>query len=65
MTKQELSQIDVSQLAPALTGACFHGEIWVRCPYCTAGNEISNVTDHKNGYYIIKCCSCHQYFKQS
>lgn len=55
MTEEEIRNINVESLKDSLPGACFHGEVWVKCPYCGEGTEISYFPPEKNGYFIIKC----------
>ena len=63
ITDEELAKIDVNKLKMAYPGDCFHGEVWVKCPHCTCGNEIMGVRTHKDGYIIIRCSHCGQIFK--
>lgn len=55
MTEEEIRNIDVMSLKDSLSGACFHGEVWVRCPHCGKATEISYYPNVKDGYFIIKC----------
>jgi uncharacterized C2H2 Zn-finger protein len=62
-----LKEIEVDKLKDARAGGCFHGEVWIRCPYC--GKEVELVgydpvlTRIKDGYFIIKCKRCKKYYK--
>ena len=38
-----------------LGGACFHGEVWMRCPHCGVGIEAHGIPD---GVKIHKCHKC-------
>ena len=40
MTADKLKSINVNDLRDSLSGACFHGEVWVKCPYCGTGHEM-------------------------
>ena len=55
---------NIELIPEALNGASFHGETWVKCPYCKKAHEISTwypkIT--KNGYGVYKC-SCGESFK--
>ena len=62
MTNEELEKIDVNKLRDSRTGACFHGEVWVRCPYCETAHQMVGCSDRKDGYYIVKC-NCGNYFR--
>jgi len=58
--------IDNIYLIPnALYGACFHGEVWVRCPKCLEAIEIvgARPVDEVKGYRIYKCRKCGDLFK--
>jgi hypothetical protein len=43
MSADELKSINVNDLRDSLRGACFHGEVWVECPYCGRYIKISGV----------------------
>ena len=60
-----LEEIDVTMLKDARAGGCFHGEVWVTCPYCGKEVELvgSNPIMKKDGYYIFKCKRCWKYFR--
>lgn len=62
MSADELKNINVNKLRDSLGGACFHGEVWVKCPYCGKAHETMGCHDRKDGYYIIKC-ECGNYFR--
>ena len=36
----DLETVNVMELKDALPGACFHGEVWVKCPYCGKATEL-------------------------
>lgn len=57
-------QIDIWEIKDALSGACFHGEVWVRCPYCYEAHQMVGSTPVavKDGFRIYKC-SCGKLFK--
>ena len=57
-------KIEVYKIPSALSGDCFHGEVWVRCPHCKKAHEMVGSTPlmEKDGYYIYKC-SCGELFK--
>ena len=63
MTEEELKNINVNELKSSLLGACFHGEVWVRCPYCGSATEIGYFPPEKDGYFIIKCDNCKNIYK--
>lgn len=54
-------------LPDALYGACFHGEVWVRCPHCKDGIEMMGMlgkeVDTYKSYRIYQCSNCKGYFK--
>jgi hypothetical protein len=62
MSVDELKSINVNDLRDSLSGACFHGEVWVECPYCCKAHEMMGCNDRKDGYYIVKC-ECGNYFR--
>lgn len=62
MTEDELKSINVNHLRNALPSNCFHGEIWVECPYCRKPHEMMGCRDRKDGYLIVKC-KCGHYFR--
>lgn len=63
MTADELKRINVDYLRDCIPGDCFHGEVWVRCPYCGKGHEMTGCnSDRKDGYLIVEC-ECGNYFK--
>lgn len=49
----------------ALSGACFHGEVWVKCPRCNSGNQMmgKEALYKKDGWFIYKCDNCGKLFK--
>lgn len=49
----------------ALSGACFHGEVWVKCPHCMSGNQMMGKKElyKQDGYSIYKCDECGKLFK--
>ena len=51
----KLEKLDVKTLKDSLPGACFHGEVWVKCPYCGKATEIGYFPPEKDGYFIIEC----------
>lgn len=55
---------DVHGIKNALPGECFHGEVWMRCPYCRKATEMVGSTPIKvqDGYRIYKC-ECGELFK--
>ena len=57
-------KINVYKIENALTGACFHGEVWVRCPHCHEAHEMVGSTPLmvKDGYRIYRC-KCGELFK--
>lgn len=57
-------KINLLQIPSALLGACFHGEVWVKCPKCKIGYEVvgSEPLAVRNGYRIYRCV-CGQMFK--
>ena len=63
--EKESDTIDVSQLKEAISGDCFHGEVWVKCPHCNSGVELVGITTEctKDGYDIVKCPTCKKLFK--
>lgn len=54
-------------LPNALSGACFHGEVWMRCPHCNYGIEMMGMfgkeIDTYESYRIYQCPKCKCYFK--
>lgn len=50
----------------AVSGACFHGEVWVRCPHCKMGNEMMGArpkcTREKGRVKIYECEHCKKLF---
>ena len=56
---------NVNLIPEALKGACFHGEVWVRCPHCKSGAELMGkpAIDKQEGYFIYKCDECGKLFK--
>ena len=64
MTNEELEKIDVKILEDSGYGACFHGEVWVSCPYCRSGHEMVGSNDPiKDGYFIIECEKCGKIYR--
>lgn len=57
--------INVYEIEEACPGACFHGEVWVRCPYCGRGNEMAGAKPirKKDGWRLYKCDCCERIFK--
>jgi hypothetical protein len=47
MRADELKSINVNDLRDSLRGACFHGEVWVKCPCCGRYIEISEVLGYE------------------
>lgn len=49
----------------ALPGACFHGEVWVKCPHCNAGNQMMGrqALYKQDEYRVYKCDECGKLFK--
>ena len=49
----------------ALSGACFHGEVWVKCPHCMSGNQMmgKQALYKQDEYSIYKCDECGKLFK--
>ena len=66
-TKEEkgMGIIEINKIPDAKSGACFHGEVWVRCPHCNNTIEIQGARyEYKeNGFRVYKCKSCGKYFK--
>ena len=64
MTIGKHEKIDVLKIPSALSGDCFHGEVWVRCPHCKTAHEMVSSTPikKKDGYRIYRC-SCGELFK--
>lgn len=60
----EEEQVNLWEIKDALSGACFHGEVWVRCPYCKEAHEMVGSTPliRKDGYDIYRC-DCGKLFK--
>lgn len=49
----------------ALAGACFHGEVWIRCPHCRNAIEIYGTRGEyeKDKFRYYKCEKCKKMFK--
>lgn len=60
--KTELKPL--SEIRKAVPGACFHGEVWCRCPYCGKGHELMGKRPirSQDGYRIY-LCDCGEQFK--
>ena len=58
------AKINILDIPHCYSGACFHGEVWVRCPHCNKAHEMvgSKPLMEKDGYYIYRC-SCGKLFK--
>jgi len=57
-------ETDLYTMKESEPGACFHGEVWVRCPYCGKAMQlvgVEPVATIKN--YRIFRCSCGELFK--
>ncbi len=56
---------NIELIPNALYGACFHGEVWVKCPKCGEALEVvgAHPIDKVNGYRIYKCKKCGNLFK--
>ena len=56
-----------ASLPDALPGACFHGEVWMRCPHCKEEIEMMGMygkeVDAYKEYRIYQCPRCKGYFK--
>lgn len=69
MTNEEnitkFDEIDVSNIPSLKDGACFHGEIWMVCPYCDNAMEMMGSTYllKKNGYKLYQCEKCKKIVK--
>ena len=60
-----MENINISSIPKSMRGACFHGEVWVRCPYCHSGNELMGATPEFriDKWEVYKCEKCGKYFK--
>ncbi len=58
------AKINVYEIPSALSGACFHGEVWMKCPHCMKAHQMVGWTPLKvkDGYRIYRC-SCGELFK--
>ena len=62
----KIDEFHISQIKHCLSGAVFHGEVWVRCPYCENGNELQGKDRKKcRGYSLYECEKCHKIFKDA
>ncbi len=63
----DLEKIDVDKLKDARPAGFFHGEIWMKCPYCGKDIEMMGfnpgLTRIKDGYNIIRCMRCKKYYR--
>lgn len=54
------------KLYRATEGACFHGEVWERCPYCKWGHEMMGkrpkYTRESGRVKIYECEHCGKLF---
>lgn len=53
------------ELRSAIGGACFHGEVWVRCPHCGWGHEMMGERPkftRDDGTKIYQCKNCGELF---
>lgn len=56
---------NINKILNAKNGACFHGEIWIVCPYCNNSIEAQSTKEKyiENGYRVYQCKTCNNYFK--
>lgn len=45
-------------------GACFHGEIWYRCPHCHKGIEAHSIGDTEDNIHICFYCGGKYYYSR-
>ena len=57
-------EMDVYRIPDAISGACFHGEVWMKCPHCGRAHEMVGWTPFakRKGFRIYKC-NCGKLFK--
>lgn len=57
---------DPEEVKSALPGDCFHGEVWLRCPYCLRGTQIVGKppADIKGRWIFYECDVCGKIFKE-
>ena len=57
-------KIDVIDIPKANSGACFHGEVWMKCPHCGEAHQMVGwrPLKVKDGWNIYRC-SCGKLFK--
>lgn len=65
--KTDYKKIPVWKLESARSGGCFHGEVWICCPYCGESIQIIGNTKEylgtREGYDIYRCGSCGKLYK--
>lgn len=57
--------MEIRQIPSAKGGGCFHGEVWMCCPYCNEAIEVQSTKEEytEDGYRVYKCKRCNNYFK--
>ena len=62
MEDTKIESVDI--IPTALSGACFHGEVWVKCPHCGKAHQVVGWTPlMKKGRYDVYRCDCGKLFK--
>ena len=52
------------EIPDAVSGAFFHGEVWMKCPHCGQAYEMQSTTPFRiKGRYRIFKCKCGKLFK--
>lgn len=56
---------EIEKIPQALYGACFHGEVWIRCPFCQEGLETMGAKEEycNAKFRFYKCKKCGKLFK--
>lgn len=57
--------INLLNIKDSVCGICFHGEVWVHCPYCGKAHQVVGKVPLKvkDDYKIYECERCGKLFK--